>query len=197
MAASAAGADVDINTNRLLYAAGYQEGRQEIAMNSLRDEDKSNRAPLSSPAALVSGLILLAFLFGEWASFVNGQKTPDAPLPTWPLIVILAWGAMFAVGLVIWSFRDWFGIHWIGNPTLAVIGGVSGAIVTAVTLALTLQGGAGQERAAQQQLHVLCEQLRLMQQVQQRLGIPGQENAASPNTNDPLRADDVPECTRH
>ena len=149
--------------------------------NTLRHVDEK-RAPLSSPAALVSGLILLAFLFGECRSFVLSRSTPDA----WPLYVIFAWGAMFSIGLVIWSFRGWFRIHWIGNPTLTVIGGVSGAIITAVTLAIALQLGASQDRVAQSQLSVLCEQLRVMREIERKLALPPDRAAAVPPSELPM-----------
>ena len=165
-----------------------EDSIKEVVMTAPRQRDakKSNRAPLSSPAALVSGLILLAFLTGETWSFVTSQQTPDAPLARWPLYIIFGWGGMFSVGLIVWSFRDWFRIHWVGNPTLAVIGGVSGAIITAVTLAMTLQAGASQDQSARQQLAILRDQLRVMQQIEQKLDLSsGQSVARKPDESSP------------
>jgi cyanate permease len=82
---------------------------------------------MSSVFAFVSGVILLGFIVG---ALLNVQAAV-----TWPLGLVLGWGAMFAVGLILWSLRNRVG-HLIGNPTLSMVGQVSGTIITSVALDL-------------------------------------------------------------
>jgi hypothetical protein len=122
------------------------------------------RAPLSSPFALISGLVLLVFMGGTcWTAWRT---------VTWSLAAILVWGVMFAAGLILWSFRPWIR-HLIGSPTLSMVGGVSGAIITAVTLVFALNSSIDQDKTVKDQTELMREQLETLKRIEHKMNEKG------------------------
>jgi hypothetical protein len=156
------------STPRSENAAG--PGRGPRIRTPSDEKDGQDRAVLSSPFALVSGIVLLVFIVGELLAFSHGRSGHNSVIGNWPLLGVLLWGVMCAFGLVIWSLRTVFGFHWIGNPTLSMVGGVSGVILTAVALAFALEGEGSQDEVSKEQTAILCAQIHLLQSIDERLG---------------------------
>jgi len=122
---------------------------------------ENDRAPVSSGFAAIAGLTVAGFVWGVWAA--------GPPLEHWSHGLMLVWAAMLAVGLLIWAARPYAGIHWIGNPTLSMVAGVSGGAIAAVALAFTLSSGVEQTRVLKTQAATLEKQLNKMEELRQEL----------------------------
>lgn len=113
-------------------------------------ESSSERAPLSSVFSLISAAALLAFVWGVSNTVATFQH--------WSFKLILVWGAVLAVGFIIWAGQGLpksLRFHLIGNPTLSMVGGVAGCVIAAVALAFTLNSTLEQDKTARGQLEIL------------------------------------------
>jgi hypothetical protein len=129
----------------------------------MAEKKSSERAPLSSLFALLGAAALLSFVALVW---------PDQT--SLPEKIIYVWAGGLALGLVIWSGRALpgrFSIHWIGNPTLGMVAGVSGGTIAAVALSMTLQSSQNQEAT-------LAAQNTILSSIDENLERSIQENAA-------------------
>lgn len=125
---------------------------------------RNDRAPVSSVFAAVAGVTVVAFVWGVWVS--------GPPLRHWSHWVMLIWAGMLGVGLLIWAGRALpgrAGIHWIGNPTLSMVAGVSGGAIAAVALAFALSSSVEQTEAIKAQNVALEKQLSKMDDLRHEL----------------------------
>lgn len=129
-----------------------------------RKRSEGDRAILSSVFALVAGVTLIAF--------VLGVRAGAPPFQHWSLTLIFVWALMLGLGLLIWSARALpgrLGIHWIGNPTLGMVGGVSGGAIAAVALAFSLSSDFEQTQVLKQHATVLEKQLEALNEIRSEL----------------------------
>lgn len=79
---------------------------------------------------------------------------------------------MLAAGLVIWALRGFpkpLKVHWIGNPTLSMVGGVAGSVISAVALSFTLNAFLEQSKTFTAQAQAAEEQAATLKQIQSEL----------------------------
>jgi len=120
----------------------------------------SDRAAFSSLLALVAALTLVAFTTASMFALSSGH---------WSMWLIVGWSYAMALALLVWSMRDWIGIHWIGHDTLSMVAGASGTCLAAVALAFTLALAKGQDDTITAQSHLLEAQLRALERIEQLL----------------------------
>ena len=120
----------------------------------------SGRAVFSSLFAAAAAIAVALFTFGV---------TPKFAELSWALCVVVVWSYALSASLLVWAARDWFHIHWVGNPTLAMVAGASGTALAAVALAFSLNSSVEQDKKLQEQNRVLGEQLEALKRIEAQL----------------------------
>jgi hypothetical protein len=127
----------------------------------------SDRAPFSSILALIAAGTIGAFTWGVQSSMSELH---------WSMWLVVAWSFAMAAALIIWAVRDWFRIHWIGNPTLSMVAGASGSSLAAVALAFTFAGAKDQDAKLAEHKKILEAQLQVLERIEKLLT----KNSAAP-----------------
>lgn len=149
-----------------LYFIRMSNSRKALSLqaaNSPNQQSLMNRAPLSSIFSLLAGATLLIFVVSVYRL---------APPQHWTFYFILGWAVMLAAGLIIWAGRGIpkrFRIHWIGNPTLSMVGGVAGSVISAVALSFTLNAFLDQAKTLKVQTETATQQAATLRQIQSEL----------------------------
>ena len=120
----------------------------------------SDRAVFSSALALLGAVTLSAFTTASMASVSSLH---------WSMWLVVGWSYAMALALVVWSVRDWSGIHWIGNPTLSMVASASGTSLAAVALAFALASAKDQDARVAAQNQLLEAQLRVLERIEHAL----------------------------
>ena len=124
------------------------------------ESSSSDRAPLSSPLAIIAAVAIAAFTY---------TAAREIREPHWSVTLVVLWSYALAGALLIWSCRDWFNIHWIGNPTISMVAGASGAALAAVALVFTYAGSRDQDAKLEKALKIMERQAEQLEKVNLQL----------------------------
>lgn len=134
----------------------------------------TKRASGSSGFAAIAGVLVIVFAVAAWW----GEVRPSH----WSHALLIAWAGLLGVGLVFWSVRDVAGVHWIGNPTLNMVAGVSGGAIAAIALASALNSGAAQNDLIQKQTSLLNDQLTELRALRLEVASLHNQSSIKPQT---------------
>lgn len=125
----------------------------------------ARRARYSSWFTLFVSLALLVFTYGVTQTVQRFQH--------WSFILILVLAALLSASLIAWAIREWSprerDIHLIGHETLAMVGGVAGGVIAAVTLSLALNSALDQQESLRTQTQLMEHQKAALERIESEL----------------------------